>query len=508
MNRYRTIAIAFSALALMTCSWLAVAQDPPAQAPGTEVLARGPVHEAYAEPIDDAPKPGPAIAKHPPDPIEEMPPDQKPEGDNVQWIGGYWAWDSDANDYLWVSGFWRVPPPGRHWMPGHWQQVAEGSVWVSGFWAPDDLQQVQYLPPPPPSIETGASTPAPDAASIYVGGCWVYQGRYLWRPGHWVPYRPDWVWIPARYVWTPVGCCFVDGYWDHPLVERGLLFAPVRFNLAVWLTARRPFVPEFVIHSDFLMGAFFVGPHSRHYYFGDYFEDRYAKRGFVAWGDYHPRKGMFDPNFAYYRHLHAAEPTWEASLHELYSARRAGTVPRPPQTLVQQRVAIKNITVQNNVNVVVNNRVNLTHVQNVTALAPLKEVNNLKVTGLGGLSPGKQLKVAPAHVLKLQAVTKADVIREQKSAAQLQALGVQRREAEAKVLTNGGIPVKHTDAPHTVKMPLPTPQAPATPPPATPPPAPRRVPPPVPTAPMHVEHAIPNYVPQPPPMPPAPPKKK
>ena len=51
----------------------------------------------------------------PPDPIPEEPPDQKPKGDNVQWIPGYWAWDDDRQDFLWVSGCWRVPPSGRNW---------------------------------------------------------------------------------------------------------------------------------------------------------------------------------------------------------------------------------------------------------------------------------------------------------------------------------------------------------------------------------------------------------
>lgn len=33
-----------------------------------------------------------------------LPPDQKPEGDDVAWIPGYWAWDDERNDFLWVSG--------------------------------------------------------------------------------------------------------------------------------------------------------------------------------------------------------------------------------------------------------------------------------------------------------------------------------------------------------------------------------------------------------------------
>ncbi len=461
----RALAQLVSPFGLVTIAFLGLAQEQPVQPPGVEVQARGPVHEAFAAPIADRPEQGAVIPKAPPEPIEELPPEQKPDGDNVQWIPGYWAWDADQSDFLWVSGCWRVPPPGRHWVPGHWQEIDKGWLWDSGFWAPDNLQQVQYLPPPPPPPDA-AVPPAPNPESTYVGGCWVYQNaRYLWRPGFWLAYRPGWVWIPAHYIWTPVGCLFVDGYWDHPLDERGLLFAPIRFDMRAWLAARRPFIPELVIHTDFLLGALFVGPHTRHYYFGDYFEDRYAKRGFVAWTDYRPRKDMFDPNFAYFRHLHAAEPRWEASLRELYNGRRTGAVLRPPHTLIEQVRALKTIAGDKTMNGAVTRNINLTHVQNVTALAPLREVPNFKMTSLGALSPGRETKVAP-HEVKLVAVPKAEYVREQKVAAQARDLGLERRATEAKLLVQGGVPVKHTDPATAVKFALPAPPPHVTAPPA------------------------------------------
>ena len=117
-------------------------------------------------------------------------------------------------------------------MEGGWQ-------WVPGFWASQDIQQVEYLPPPPPSIDNGPSVPAPEATSSYVPGCWVYQEtRYLWRPGYWVQANPDWCWIPDYYCWTPTGYVFVAGYWDYPLESRGLLFAPVALDRRL-LAARR-----------------------------------------------------------------------------------------------------------------------------------------------------------------------------------------------------------------------------------------------------------------------------
>jgi hypothetical protein len=490
--------VGLAALGLLGCA--ALAEEAPAQPEGVETLARGPVHEAYAQPVTAHPEPGPVLAKKPPEPIEELPPEQKPEGDNVQWIPGYWAWDEDTSDYIWISGFWRVPPPGCRWLPGHWQEVDKGWMWVAGFWGPANVDevQVQYLPPPPPSVDQGPSTPAPDATSSYVPGCWIYdQTRYLWRPGHWIAYRPNWIWVPAHYVWTPSGCIFIDGYWDHPLDECGLLFAPVRFGPR-WWALRRPFIPQFVVKVDFLMGALFIGPAFHHYYFGDYFEERYAKRGFVAWVDYRRGKSAYDPYFDYYRHQHAAEPRWEAGLRELYRGRRAGEVPRPPRTLGEQTQALKTIAVNKTENVAVHKNINITHVQNVTALAPLKEVHNTQQTNLGSLSQVKESKISHP-VVKLENVPKEEHAREQKAAAQIRDLGVQRHNMETKILSQGGVPVQHTDPPKPAKLTVPKPPAPVSP--ARPV---VKQPPPAPALPKHVEMAIPKYEPH---KPPGPPKK-
>src|SRR5207302_834732 len=112
--------------------------------------------------------------------------------------------------------------------------------------------------------------------------------------------------------------------------ERGLLFAPVRFLREVFL--RRDFVyrPSFVVQPDFLLGALFVRPTTRHYYFGDYFEERYRKR-FVPWIDYRINRVVPDVNYNYYRLTYARHPTWEKNLRTLYTARFAGEVPRPPR---------------------------------------------------------------------------------------------------------------------------------------------------------------------------------
>ena len=101
--RYPSLATAALGLVgLLALSPAARAEDPPAPPAGVEVQARGPVHEAFAQPVDPQPAAGPVAPKPPPELIDELPPDQKP----------------------------------------------------------DDVEEVQYLATPPPTVEQGPSTQA------------------------------------------------------------------------------------------------------------------------------------------------------------------------------------------------------------------------------------------------------------------------------------------------------------------------------------------------------------
>ena len=164
-----------------------------------DVLTHGPIHEAFAESVALDPEPGIIVPKAPPYDIDEIPPTQKPEGD-VDWIPGYWAWDDDQNDFIWVSGIWRAVPPNRQWIPGYWIKVENGFQWVSGYWALETEIDTQYLPEPPESVEAGPNVDAPTSNYGWVPGCWIWlQGRYVWRPGYWEIMRPNWVWVPDAW---------------------------------------------------------------------------------------------------------------------------------------------------------------------------------------------------------------------------------------------------------------------------------------------------------------------
>src|SRR5579871_629282 len=226
----------------------AVALPPAPQ--GVEVLARGPVHEAFATPTTEpvATKP---VAKAPPAPLEELPPSDKPEG-NASWIGGYWAWDDERNDFLWVSGTWRTPPPGQSWVAGYWRADGQQWHWVPGFWTAVQkemvAQPVTYLPEPPAVPHVASPGIAPTPESFYVPGHWVWHeagytavggervwrgAGYVWVAGYWAQVQPGYVWVSAHYRWTPGGYIFIPGYWDLVLANRGMLYAPVVVDTAV-----------------------------------------------------------------------------------------------------------------------------------------------------------------------------------------------------------------------------------------------------------------------------------
>ncbi len=137
-------------------------------APEAEVLTRGPVHEAFAGVVSFNPEPGIVVSNGPPEPIEEIPPAERPEGDNVAWIPGYWAWDDERNEFLWISGTWRALPPGRQWIAGYWGEISDGYQWISGYWADNGAGETTYLPPPPTSVETGPNIAAP---AVNTSGC-------------------------------------------------------------------------------------------------------------------------------------------------------------------------------------------------------------------------------------------------------------------------------------------------------------------------------------------------
>jgi hypothetical protein len=306
--------------------------------PGVQVLTRGPVHEAFAGIVSFDPQPGVTVPQAPPEAIEEWPPDARPEGANVTWIPGYWAWDDERDNFLWVSGVWRALPPGRQWVSGYWGQTRQGAQWISGYWADANVRQTAYLPPPPATMEAGPNIAPPSIGYIWTPGCWVwYHNRYAWRPGYWVYGRPDWVWYPAYYVWTPRGYVFVEGYWDYPVVHRGVLFAPVYFEQPVYVRRGYYYSPRIVINLNLFSEHSFVRPRYHHYYYGDYYAPAYVNRGFYFSFTYQSSHRGYDPIHAHRRWEHRQDRDWERRVQATYQNRRDHEDTRPPRTWAAQQ---------------------------------------------------------------------------------------------------------------------------------------------------------------------------
>ncbi|MEZ6116388.1 MAG: hypothetical protein R3C28_07430 [Pirellulaceae bacterium] len=282
---------------------------------GVETLLQGPVHEAFAEPLSDveAAKLGTPMA--PPAAVTEVPPDLGEDSEGAIWIPGYWAWDDERNEYIWISGLWRKPPQGRTWVPGTWTQDGDVYRWVSGYWeltdniATQDIgndgvavaQRAAILPVPPASLENGPSTASPSDDHFWVPGTWLYQNSsYAWRPGFWSPCHENWMWIPDHYVYRPQGCVFVKGYWDYHWNNRGVLFAPAMFHHQVF---RPGFVyrPTVVVSFGNVLDQLWVRPGYSHYYFGDYYGPAYTNYGIVPWYSYTTlSRRYYDPLFVYF----------------------------------------------------------------------------------------------------------------------------------------------------------------------------------------------------------------
>ncbi len=346
--KFRTIANWCLAAALVVFATEPYGRPLPAQdqqtdtAEGVEVLTRGPVHEAFAGTISFHPEPGVQAPKAPPEPIEELPPEQTLEGDNVAWIPGYWAWDDERDDFLWISGIWRSLPPGRQWVPGYWAEAGSGYQWTSGYWADASATDVNYLPQPPASLEAGPNIDPPSPNHIWVSGNWVWQdSRYMWQPGYFVLGQQNWVWTPSYYTWAPRGYVFVNGYWDYSVARRGLLFAPVYMNANIYSRNGFSYSPSIVINTAIFANQLFFRPSYQHYYFGDYYASNYSSGGFYPWFAVGTRRIGYDPFFAQQRWQNRQNANWEKGLQTSFKNRVDHEDARPPRTFAAQQKLVK-----------------------------------------------------------------------------------------------------------------------------------------------------------------------
>lgn len=332
----KTLIMTLMAMVMVTGALYGQTPDQPPPVPSEEqpeVLTRGPVNEAFAQPVNLEEEKGFIVPEAPPPDIEEVLPAERPVGEHFAWIPGYWAWDSDRNEYIWISGCWRAVPPGKYWIPGYWTEVDDGWRWVAGFWASVSTEEIEYLPAPPEITYVEEPVRA-TYGKIWVPPCWYWShGRYTLRAGYWIEAREDWVWVPSHYLWTPRGYVFVNGHWDYPLHRRGVLFAPVYFSGNIYKRARVSFSLSIVLDIGNLEFALFTRPGYNHYYFGDYYDSFYVGIGIFPWFECVTRHTWYDPIYLHDHWLHRNyKPGWQQRQWQEYARRRNDKKLRPPRT--------------------------------------------------------------------------------------------------------------------------------------------------------------------------------
>ena len=76
----------------------------------------------------------------------------------------------------------------------------------------DQTTTVVTEAPPPPPVETVTLAPGP--GYIWIGGDWVWNGRWVWVGGHWGrPPYPHAVWVPNYWHRGPHGWYQRPGHW-------------------------------------------------------------------------------------------------------------------------------------------------------------------------------------------------------------------------------------------------------------------------------------------------------
>lgn len=345
------VSVACSATLLLVAAGQDIPAPPKAEPPaklnpslpdGIQIENQGPVHEAFANPGDPVrgKAEGNTAPKAPPPRVPELPPEDKPTGDNVTWIPGYWQFDNEKKDFIWVSGFWRNAPPGRSWSAGEWRVENGQNRYIPGYWKPTNENSWRVdLPEPPQTVESGPNIPAPHKDAQWIPGQWVHRNEnYVWQPGYWGEVENNMMWMPGQYNYTGSGYRYVTGYWDYCFEDRGLLYAPVYFSRPLWLNAGWNYTPCYSINVGlgggwaWGFGGFYnnlyVGAGYGGFWFGNY-------GGWGGWGGgYRPwcwngNNRYGNPAYNHYCWLNRNNPNWNNNLRQGYAARSMGVVPGP-----------------------------------------------------------------------------------------------------------------------------------------------------------------------------------
>lgn len=293
----------------------------------------GTAHEAFLTSLREG-KPAHFIDKQPPRPVQEMSPAQTDP--RAIWIPGYWCWDNVRNDYIWIGGIWRRPPPGLEWISGTWQQTEKGWLWSNGFWSDKSEIALDYIKTAPPQPLEEVVPAVPGVGYFWVPGFWKYDAttkQFNWLGGRWEHFDPNWMLVPTHYQWRPQGFVFVNAYWDWTLKERGQPYA----SLFIPEEARNGYVytPTEVVDPDlFVRYEFFSYPDYLYFFQYSYYYSPEFWVNFQFAPPWWGWEGWWTITWKnqwelwwWWTHPNAAAPLW-------ITAAVAGTIPPPSNALI------------------------------------------------------------------------------------------------------------------------------------------------------------------------------
>ncbi len=316
------------------------AQPGPADAEqGVQVLTRGPVHEAFAETVTFDPEPGIVVPKAPPAAIEEVPPDQRPEGANVAWIPGYWGWDDERKRFPLGQRHLARPaagPPMGARLLGQVRarlsmdfrvlgrrQGDRGAILARA--ACDGRSRSQHR------RAFGRRTPGCPAV-----GC----GSRAATPGGPVSGRPC-SRIGIGFLPITFGPRAATSSSTATGITRSAVAACcLRRSISMRACMRGPgfsYSPSTVIDLGVFANHLFLRPQYQHYYFGDYYAANYQAAGFYPSYSYNSGRYGYDPIYAHERWQHRQDGQWEHRVAADFQNRRDHEDARPPRTWAAQR---------------------------------------------------------------------------------------------------------------------------------------------------------------------------
>ncbi len=242
---FRLMTFLFFGLAALSPHFCAQIYAQQSQATPVE---NGPVHEAFVTAATEGGVILQTIALAPPAPVNE----NKPPQCHVDaiWIPGYWAWVKKIENFVWVSGAWRKPPPDHVWIPGFWNKFEAGWAWVRGFWSKVPEDKLIYIADKPNEPKFEEIPVQPGKNFFWMPGFWEFdfsRRQYHWLSGSWTELDPNWVYVPAYYLWRPKGYIFIAGYWDLIIDARGCAYSAVNIPPE---SRDAPYTPSSVVQTE------------------------------------------------------------------------------------------------------------------------------------------------------------------------------------------------------------------------------------------------------------------